>query len=50
VRVGDGVGVGWGGECVSPVSLVVKDLLEVKLSLGVGGGLDHWLCLQLSSH
>lgn len=28
----------------SPVSLVVMDLLKVKLSLSVGRGLELWLC------
>lgn len=29
---------------VSPVSLIVMDLLGVKLSLSVGGDLELWLC------
>jgi hypothetical protein len=27
-----------------PVSLFVKELLEVKISCGVGGGLEHQFC------
>lgn len=33
---------------VLPVSLVLMDLLGVKLSFGVGGGLEHFLCPRLS--
>jgi hypothetical protein len=36
-------------EVGSPLNLVVMDLMEIKLSLGMGGVLESWLCPRQSS-
>jgi hypothetical protein len=33
-----------GGRIISPMRLVMMGFKGVKLTLGVGGGLEHWLC------